>query len=1308
MNKAWTRTLALMLVISLSLTVPTMPVAGTARAEAPQDAASGPQAPGESEEPGAEPEKPPRAPAEAPGGEPPAAPSEPTKAPEAAEPSGEPTAAPSGEPTAAPSGEPTAAPSGEPTEAPSGEPTAAPSGEPTEAPSEEPTAAPSEEPAEAPTEAPGETAAPAAYAVSPAEAAFELGGGQPALEFAVSPADAPFEGIEGVESAFEGGVVTVPAEALEALGPGEHILAFLFSDGARVEVKLTLAQAAPRLVAKGDLTRLKIDGRDLTAGELSGGASGSNWSWDAAAGVLTLSGYNGGTISAGGILRVHLAEGTANSVTSTQDGDAIFSDNQLILSGSGSLTATASGFAAVGARDKLTIESGTITANGAKHGFASSRSIIVINGGTLEAKGQSGTGAGFYVDNTDYYSPRWVAVNGGNVSVDGFSAGISALHLSAGSVTIKNCGWGIVNDLSALGGALTIRNVTRNAVTQAGGSMKISGCTVDISECGEIGIAGDSYVSVVKGARVSVQAKGFAISAGEIAIDRTAAVDLYGIPQAVYARKITIGSSRYSGKYIHVVVEGGRVRAQEDALLELTIGGSKYDAFALTKDLAGPGWAWTAKDRTIALDGYDGGEVAALGKAIRLTLSGANKVAGAVSAQGLTVSGAGALVATKISSGSGDLVLQSGQIGAQIAVARGFTLSGGSFEVLKRVADGSYESAGIACTAFKMTGGLLVVDEDGPSSDPLYASGTISVSGGTISMTGIAGNNLFATGDVRISGGTIKLTEPPMSYGGNGIASGGNIIVTGGNIEIDKGGQALSAEYRTISISGRPNLNLKSYTDSAFFAKTVKIGGKVYARRYSIAVIARGKLVDEDKLAPDLEIGGQKFFMKELNAGDCAGDGWSWSARKNTLTLNGYGGGFILTDRIMTIWLSAGTSNSAAAGESYSGASLFAQKSLTLAGTGRWSGGIYAGSNLKISGSRGVTADFIKADHWNLTIENARVRVNGNIDANNLSISGGDVQAKKVDTGNLTLKKSALEATAGAYEYDPAIDCYGSLSASDSLILCENLNVNGKVRLSGTPVFLWYALQEGEIPGLPGGTVIRVLYNRSVTLSRDMALPGLHHYVIPYGCTMKVARGRKLYVYGALWGAVSGKVVGRSHSGRIEITGSPEVARGRSVALAAKVLPAFAGVDVSQAVAWASDNPGRVAVSDKGVVTAAASATVGDAAVITCTALDDSGISQAFTVTVTEPSKKITIRDGGGAAVTKLTAPRSAGSVALSASVDPSGASALVRWASSNRSVASVDPVTGVVTPLRRGTASITCAAQDGTGVRAALRLTVQ
>ena len=1301
MNKAWTSAMILMLVLSLSLTVPAIPARKVRAEVAEQGAISGAQAP---EQPEVEVEKPPQTPVEpsgeepieAPSGEHSEAPSEPTKAPDA-------VAEPTGEPADAPSEEPTEAPSEEPTKAPTAEPLA------------EPTETPTEVPTEAPTEAPVETAIPAAaYRISPAEATFQLGS-EAALEFAVSPADAPFAGIENVESAFEGGVVMVATEALNALGAGEHILNFLFSDGVIVQVKLTALEAAPKLMAKGPLSRLQVNGHFLTDEELNGSASGANWAWDAQSGVLTLSGYQGGGIFSDGVLRVRLADGTENSITSGEN-SALSCGGELILSGGGSLTATstASNGTAITAGAKLTIESGRITAKGGRHGFASLRSIIVVNGGTLEAKGEEGKGAGFYVDNSDYFDPCWVAVNGADVSVDGFSTGISSLRLSSGSVQITNCGSGITSGLSATGGSLSIRNVKGNAVSQVSGVTTLSSCTVDISECGGMGIGGDAYVSVGKGATVNVQAKSFALFGndefGEIAIDKTAKLDLYGAPQAIYARKTTINKQKYTGKYIHVVIEGGKVLTQESSATELTIGGSKYDGPALVKDLVGEGWKWTAKDRTIALAGYDGGEIVALGKAFRLTLSGNNKASGTVSAPGLTITGTGALAATKIMSSGAGLEIQSGTVSAQCLVTSGFALSGGSFEILKR-ADAGSDSTTISCSSFKMTGGTLVADEDGPYSDPLHSWGTIAISGGTILMTGISGDNLFAEGDVKISGGTIKLTELPLTYGGSGIVSRGNITVTGGNIEIDKGGPALSTEYKTISISGKPNLNLKSYNNSAFFAKTVKIAGKTYSKRYSIAVIVKGKLIDEDKLEPDLEIDGQKFFMKELNAEDYSGEGWFWSAKQNTLTLNGYDGGFIWTDRNMTLRLSAGTSNSAEAGADYSGASLFAKGDLTLAGTGRWKGSIYASGNLKISGSRGVTADYIRADFCDLTIENARVRVNGNINADDFSISSGDVQARKVDVDDLSLKKSTLEATDSAYEYDPAIDCGGNLSASDGLILCQNLEADGKVRLSGTPIFFWYALQDGEIPGLPGGTVIWILYNKSVTISRDMTLPGTRNYVIPSGSKMKIASGKKLYVYGTLWyskGSLTGKVVGRSHSGSIEITGSAEVARGKSVTLSAKVLPISSGVDVSQAVAWTSGNPRRVAVSDKGVVTATASAAVGDTAVITCTALDDSGISQTLTVTVKEPTKKIVIKDGNGVAVTKLTAQRSVGSFTMSASVDPLGASTLVKWTSSNKAIASVDPVTGVVTPLRKGTVAITCTAQDGTGVKATLKLTVQ
>ena len=213
---------------------------------------------------------------------------------------------------------------------------------------------------------------------------------------------------------------------------------------------------------------------------------------------------------------------------------------------------------------------------------------------------------------------------------------------------------------------------------------------------------------------------------------------------------------------------------------------------------------------------------------------------------------------------------------------------------------------------------------------------------------------------------------------------------------------------------------------------------------------------------------------------------------------------------------------------------------------------------------------------------------------------------------------------------------------------------------------------------------------------------------MPAGRTLSIAKGKKLYVLGSLAaeGVLKGAVVSRNGAGSVFIQGSAKVAKGRSVRLAAQVLSAVPGGQVDQAVSWSSDSPNLLSVSGGGIVTATALSQPGDSAIITCRALDGSGAEGTLRMTVTAPVTKIVILRSG-IVVTRVSAPKSGGTLALDVRVEPAGASNIVRWTSSSPSIASVDPETGEVRLLKKGTAVIRCAATDGTNAAAIVKLTV-
>ena len=153
--------------------------------------------------------------------------------------------------------------------------------------------------------------------------------------------------------------------------------------------------------------------------------------------------------------------------------------------------------------------------------------------------------------------------------------------------------------------------------------------------------------------------------------------------------------------------------------------------------------------------------------------------------------------------------------------------------------------------------------------------------------------------------------------------------------------------------------------------------------------------------------------------------------------------------------------------------------------------------------------------------------------------------------------------------------------------------------------------------------------------------------------------------------------------------------KGKAIVLKAAVSPSNAA---NKAVTWTSSNTNVATVTSTGRVTAKAKGM----AIITCTAKDGSGTKATCKIAVRIPVTKITLN--------KTSATIKKGkSLALSATVGPASANnKSVAWRSSNTSVATVSS-NGTVTAKAKGTATITCIARDGSGVKAtcAIKVTV-
>ena len=143
----------------------------------------------------------------------------------------------------------------------------------------------------------------------------------------------------------------------------------------------------------------------------------------------------------------------------------------------------------------------------------------------------------------------------------------------------------------------------------------------------------------------------------------------------------------------------------------------------------------------------------------------------------------------------------------------------------------------------------------------------------------------------------------------------------------------------------------------------------------------------------------------------------------------------------------------------------------------------------------------------------------------------------------------------------------------------------------------------------------------------------------------------------------------------------------------------------NQAVTWTSSSDAVASVDSNGKITAK---TAGSA-VITCKSVSDNSVVGICNVTV-----KAKVQTPAEIKVNKITLNKTTASVTkgktlqLTATVTPGNATKKeVKWSTSNKNVAMVSP-SGLVTAKSAGTATITCTAQDGSGVKATCKITVK
>lgn len=219
---------------------------------------------------------------------------------------------------------------------------------------------------------------------------------------------------------------------------------------------------------------------------------------------------------------------------------------------------------------------------------------------------------------------------------------------------------------------------------------------------------------------------------------------------------------------------------------------------------------------------------------------------------------------------------------------------------------------------------------------------------------------------------------------------------------------------------------------------------------------------------------------------------------------------------------------------------------------------------------------------------------------------------------------------------------------------------------------------------------VSVLSNDDTVVTASMSMSQLPGTPVQMSCSVTGRRNGKAKLTVAI--KSNGKTVTKTinvkvstgiRDVRVELNRSSLIV-GNGCKMRLKATP----VPANTAVRWESMNTNTATVSSDGVVTAVNKGTVN----IICYPVSDPHAVASCKVTVKEPVSKIVLLNTS-ASVWK------GKSIMLTGTTAPRSAYSTVRWSSSDTKVCTVDS-NGKVTAVGRGTATITCAAADGSGKR--------
>ena len=299
--------------------------------------------------------------------------------------------------------------------------------------------------------------------------------------------------------------------------------------------------------------------------------------------------------------------------------------------------------------------------------------------------------------------------------------------------------------------------------------------------------------------------------------------------------------------------------------------------------------------------------------------------------------------------------------------------------------------------------------------------------------------------------------------------------------------------------------------------------------------------------------------------------------------------------------------------------------------------------------------------------------------------------AKVVTHANLT----SIDTTAFSY---PAVTKFYGIADSYTQTWCTDngytFNENTVTATGLTVAETTVSLAKGttkmlDIEITPNDFADTITFKSSNTDVVTVAENGLLTAVAPGSATVKIIVGSK---------SASVKVTVTQAVTKITLNKStlsldvPETYQ-----LTATVAPTDAS---NQVLEWTSSNEAAATVDQNGLVTAVGNGT----AVITATATDGTGVSASCTVTVIDPDN---------IPVSSITLDKTAMNMEalevyqLTATIAPAdAANKTIRWTSSDENVATVDE-NGLVTAIAKGTATITAAATDESGVSTSCTVTV-